>query len=206
MSERRIPAGEGNFSTMGESAPDPGHRLRRSVVLIGMMGAGKTAVGRALASRLRVPMRDSDAVIVERARLSIAEIFERYGEAFFREKETQVIAGLLDASPCVLSTGGGAWLSEENRALLTGRAAVVWLDADLELLWARVRHKTTRPLLRTENPRRTLAELLEARAPVYARAPLRLAVRPAWSIQETAGHVLALLIEAGAVEETIGND
>jgi shikimate kinase len=186
---------------MGESVPEGGARLRRTVVLIGMMGAGKTAVGRALATRLGVPLQDSDAEIVERSQLSITEIFERYGEPFFRDKETQVIARLLEGPPCVLSTGGGAWMSERNRDLLTERAAVLWLEADLDLLWARVRHKTSRPLLRTADPRHSLAEILEARTPVYALAPLKLHVRPEWSIAETAGHVLRILVEAGAAEE-----
>jgi shikimate kinase len=131
-----MPVRESSFSTMGESAPELDLVLREHVVLIGMMGAGKTAVGRALSARLGVPMQDSDAEIVASARLSIAEIFERYGEAFFREKETQVIDRLLSGPPSVLSTGGGAWMSEGNRALLTERAAVLWLEADLELLWS----------------------------------------------------------------------
>jgi shikimate kinase len=196
-----MPDGDGIFSVMGESAPELDARLLRTVVLIGMMGAGKTAVGRALAARLGVPMRDSDAEIVERSQLSIAEIFERYGEPFFRDKETQVIARLLEGPPCVLSTGGGAWMSERNRALLTEKAAVLWLEADLELLWTRVRHKTSRPLLRTADPRQSLADILAQRSPVYALAPLRIQVRPDWSITETAGHVLRILIAARAAEE-----
>jgi shikimate kinase len=179
-------------------------RLLRTVVLIGMMGAGKTAVGRALATRLGVEMRDSDAEIVASAQLSIPEIFDRYGEAFFREKESAVIARLLDGAPCVLSTGGGAWLSEANRRLLTGRAAVLWLEADLDLLWSRVRHKTTRPLLRTPDPRATLAEIYAERRPVYALAPHRVTVAPDWSIEETAGRVLDELARAGAVEGSWG--
>ncbi|MCU4654209.1 shikimate kinase [Roseibacterium sp. SDUM158016] len=186
---------------MGESVPELQVRLRKTVVLIGMMGAGKTAVGRALATRLGVPMRDSDAEIVERARLSINEIFERYGEPFFREKETQVIERLLEGEPCILSTGGGAWMSERNRALLTEKAAVLWLEADLDLLWNRVRHKSTRPLLRTQNPHRTLSEMLEARTPVYRLAPLKIHVEAGWSIAETAERVLRRLVEAGAAEE-----
>ena len=189
---------------MGETAPrqatGTGERLLRTVVLIGMMGAGKTAVGRALATRLGVEMRDSDAEIVASAQLSIAEIFERYGEPFFREKESAVIARLLEGPPCILSTGGGAWLSEENRRVLTGRAAVLWLKADLDLLWTRVRHKTTRPLLRTGNPKRTLTEIYNAREPIYALAPLQVQVQPGWSIEDTAGHVMAELARAGAVE------
>lgn len=182
---------------MGETVPAPDVRLVRTVVLVGMMGAGKTAVGRALAARTGVDLRDSDAEIVERARLSIPEIFERYGEAFFREKETQVIERLLDGEPCVLSTGGGAWMSAANRALLTQAAAVVWLEADIELLWSRVRHKTTRPLLQTDDPRRTLEEIDAERRPIYALAPLRVAVSPSWSISETTERVLYCLLASG---------
>jgi shikimate kinase len=189
---------------MGETTPQSRERRRerllRTVVLVGMMGSGKTAVGRALATRLGVAMRDSDAEIVTSAQLSIAEIFERYGEPFFREKESAVIARLLDGPPCILSTGGGAWMSEANRQLLTGRASVLWLKADLDLLWTRVRHKTTRPLLRTATPRATLAALLTERDPVYALAPLSVHVQPSWSIEDTAGHVMAELARAGAVE------
>ena len=189
---------------MGETTPhsreETGERLVCTVVLVGMMGAGKTAVGRALAARLGVEMRDSDEEIVASAQLSIAEIFERYGEAFFREKESAVIARLLDGPPCILSTGGGAWLSEANRRLLTRRAAVLWLAADLELLWSRVRHKSTRPLLHTADPRATLAEIHAARQPVYAMAPLRVHVAPGWSIDETCERVMAELAQAGVVE------
>jgi shikimate kinase len=186
---------------MGESAPELDFVLREPVVLIGMMGAGKSAVGRALSARLGVPLQDSDAEIVASAQLTIAEIFERYGEAFFRDRETKVIERLLSGPPSILSTGGGAWLSERNRALLTERAAVLWLEADLDLLWSRVRNKTTRPLLRTDNPRRTLEEILTARTPIYSLAPLKLHVAPHWSIGQTAEHARATLIEAGAVEE-----
>lgn len=189
---------------MGETTPQSreaaGPRLRRTVVLVGMMGAGKTAVGRVLAARLGVEMRDSDAEIVASARLGIAEIFDRYGEPFFREKESAVIARLLDGPPCILSTGGGAWLAPGNRALLMERAVVVWLDADLDLLWNRVRHKSTRPLLRTADPRATLAEIFAARRPVYAQAPHCVRVHPGWTIDQTAERVLEVLAGAGAVE------
>ncbi|MEM9754440.1 MAG: shikimate kinase, partial [Pseudomonadota bacterium] len=144
---------------MGETLPNTRLQLRRTVVLVGMPGAGKSAVGRALAAELGVDLRDSDTAIVERARLAIDEIFAKHGEAFFREKEAQVIQSLLVGPPCVLSTGGGAWLNPETRAALAGAAAVVWLKADLELLWSRVRHRDTRPLLRTVDPKATLSEL-----------------------------------------------
>lgn len=185
---------------MGESTPEPQPRLLRTVVLVGMMGAGKTAIGKALAARLSVPFEDSDAEIEAASKLSIAEIFERYGEPFFREKESQVIARLLDGPPCVLSTGGGAWLSPENRDEISARAAVVWLKADLDLLWTRVRHKNTRPLLRTENPRATLAALLETRTPAYEEAEFVVETRAAWSIDQTTDAVMACLTEAGIVE------
>lgn len=190
---------------MGESVPQVPLRLAKSVVLIGMMGAGKTAIGRALSVTLGVEMRDSDAEIVASAQLSIAEIFERYGEPFFRDKEGQVIARLLEGPPCILSTGGGAWLSEENRKLLTAKACVVWLEADLPLLWSRVRHKSHRPLLQTDNPRATLAALLAERAPIYQLAPRKITVQPEWSIDATAGRVLEVLREDGAVQEVAHN-
>lgn len=185
---------------MRESRPETGGRLLRTVVLVGMMGAGKTAIGTALSARLGVPFEDSDAEIEAASSLAITEIFERYGEAFFRDKESQVIARLLEGPPCVLSTGGGAWIAPETRALLSARAAVVWLKADLDLLWARVRHKDTRPLLRTENPRATLAELLAARTPAYEEAEFVIETRPDWSITRTTDAVLARLTAAGIVE------
>lgn len=147
-------------------------RLKKTVVMVGMMGAGKTAVGTALARHLGVPFLDSDEEISRAANRSIAEIFERDGEAFFRARETEVLARLLRGTPCVLSTGGGAFLSETNRALIREAGVSVWLRADLELLWQRVRHKGARPLLRTANPRETLRSLYEARVPIYELADL----------------------------------
>lgn len=146
--------------------------LHKTVVLVGMMGAGKTAVGRALAARLGVPFLDSDAEIESAANMTIPEIFERDGEPFFRTKETQVISRLLDEKKGILSTGGGAFLQPDNRRLITLRGASVWLRADLKVLWSRVRHKDTRPLLRTVDPYATLKALYEARVPIYAEADL----------------------------------
>ncbi len=170
-----------------------GWRLRKTVVLIGMMGAGKTAVGTALARNLGVRFIDSDDEIVKAANMSIAEIFERDGEAFFREKESQVLGRLLRGRPAILSTGGGAFLSDRNRRMIADKGVSVWLKADLDLLWQRVRHKTTRPLLRTADPRATLAALLEARAPVYALADLTVQSRAEYSIEAMAEQVLRAL-------------
>jgi len=168
--------------------------LARTVVLVGMMGAGKTAVGRALARELGVEFRDSDEEMVRASTLSVAEIFAREGEAFFRRKETQVIRRLLDAPPMVLSVGGGTYLSASNRKLIEDKGTAVWLRADLDLLWARVRHKSTRPLLRTPDPRATLAEIYAQRVPVYALAGISVTARKCYSIAEMTGKVIAALL------------
>jgi len=168
-----------------------------------MMGAGKTAVGRVVAERLGVPFLDSDHEIERAANMTVSEIFARDGEPFFRLKEAQVIARLLEDRPCILSTGGGAFLREENRAAITARGASVWLDADLDLLWRRVRARDTRPLLRTADPLATLTALYEARVPVYALADLSVRAAPSLSIEEMAGKVIeALLTRPDVLEAT----
>lgn len=170
-----------------------GATLKKTVVLVGMMGAGKTAVGKALAARLDVPFLDSDEEIVKAANRSIAGIFMRDGEAFFRAREAEVIARLMDEQVGILSTGGGAFLADQNRAVIADKGVAVWLRADLDLLWARVRHKNTRPLLQTDNPRETLRELCEAREPLYAEAALSVQCDPKYSIAEMAAAVFEAL-------------
>ena len=167
--------------------------LHRTVVMVGMMGCGKTAIGRALAQRLEVPFADSDSEIETAANASIAEIFARDGETFFRAREAEVIDRLMTGPPSVLSTGGGAYLSAETRHRVARRGVAVWLDAPLDVLWERVRHKDTRPLLRTPDPRGTLAALWSERTPVYAQAGLRMAVRAGDSIEATTQGVIELL-------------
>lgn len=168
-------------------------RLRKTVVLVGMMGAGKTAIGRSLAHILSVPFRDSDAEIEAAAAMSIAEIFSRDGEAFFRDRETEVIDRLLDDTPAILSAGGGAFLSERNRELIKDKGVSVWLKADLALLWSRVKHKDTRPLLRTPDPHSTLVELYDARVPYYEMADLAVEAHASFSIEKMAGRVCEAL-------------
>ncbi len=165
-------------------------RVKKTIVMVGMMGAGKTAVGRAVAQRLGVGFLDSDAEIVTAAHMSIAEIFARDGEPFFRARETEVIGRLLETERCVLSTGGGAFLSEVNRQVIADKGVAVWLDADLELLWSRVRHKDTRPLLRTADPYATLRALYEARVPEYAKAEVRVVADKSYSIDQMARRVI----------------
>ncbi len=161
-----------------------------------MMGAGKSAVGTALARLLSVPFLDSDDEIVRAANMSIAEIFARDGEPFFREKEAQVIARLLRGQACVLSTGGGAFMAERNRTEIAAHGVSVWLRADLDLLWQRVRHKTTRPLLRTANPRETLAEIHAARSPVYGLAEVVVDAEQDLPVEGMARKVLRALTAA----------
>lgn len=172
--------------------PTPG-RLKKTIVMVGMMGAGKTAVGRALAARLDVPFLDSDHEIEAAANMSIPEIFSRDGEPFFRLKERQVIARLLEEERGVLSTGGGAFLSEENRTLITEGGVSVWLQADLEVLWNRVRHRDSRPLLRTSDPKATLRELYDARVPFYEKADLTVKSDGQASIETMVDRVLEAL-------------
>lgn len=194
----------GGDNTVQEASQDMGAAglsLTRTLVLVGMMGAGKTAIGRAFAARFDLPFLDSDAEIVEAAQASIAEIFARDGEAFFRKREAEVIARLLAGPICVLSTGGGAYLAAENRAILAQQAVVVWLDAPLDLLWDRVRHKDTRPLLQTDDPRATLTQIYHDRTPLYQQAELRLPVQAGASIDETTDQVVALLRDAGYLQE-----
>lgn len=169
--------------------------------MVGMMGAGKTAVGQALARRLDVPFRDSDEEIVRAAQMTIAEIFARDGEPFFRARETEVLARLLRDAPAVLSTGGGAFLSDRNRALVREHGVSVWLRADLDLLWQRVRHKATRPLLQTANPRKTLADLYAARVPHYAQADVIVDAAADLSVEQMAARVAERLLQRPDVLE-----
>ena len=158
-----------------------------------MMGAGKTAVGNAVARNLGVPFLDSDEEIERAANTSVSEIFSRNGEAFFRARESEVLVRLLSGQPCILSTGGGAFMSQDNRDAIAKRGVAVWLKADMELLWQRVRHKSTRPLLRTPNPRATLAALYDARTPVYGMAGIVVESRPDYAIDDMARKVIAAL-------------
>ncbi len=162
-----IPEAEGLVAALGG----------RSVVLIGMMGAGKTSVGKRLAQKLGLPFVDADDEIEAGAQMTIPEIFERFGEPYFRDGERRVIARLLDDGPKVLSTGGGAFLNEETRRRVAERGVSVWLKPEFETLLRRVRKRSNRPLLRTDDPEATLRKLLEERSPTYALADLTIETR-----------------------------
>jgi shikimate kinase len=149
----------------------------RSIVLVGMMGAGKTSIGRRLASLLHLPFLDADAEIEKAANLSIPEIFQHYGEAHFREGEKRVVARLLASGPAVVATGGGAFMSEETRERCREQGISVWLKADAPVLLDRVRKKGNRPLLEQADPDEVMRQLLAEREPVYALADIVVASR-----------------------------
>ncbi|MDN5569344.1 MAG: shikimate kinase [Paracoccus sp. (in: a-proteobacteria)] len=167
--------------------------LARHIVLIGMMGAGKTAVGTELARRLRVPFTDSDAEIESAAAMSISEIFARDGEEFFRDRESQVLTRLMAGRPGIISTGGGAWLRAQNRRVIAAHGLSVWLNCSPEVLWSRVRQRSTRPLLKTADPKGTLLRLLAERSPVYALAEVEFLSVAGDSIEKSTDRLIAQL-------------
>ncbi|MCW5772414.1 MAG: shikimate kinase [Rhodospirillaceae bacterium] len=144
----------------------------RLIVMIGMMGAGKSAIGRRLAQKLGMPFVDADTEIERAAGCSIEDIFSEHGESAFRDGERRVIARLLEGPPGVLATGGGAFMDPETRARLRERAITIWLKADLDTLVERVARRSNRPLLKQGDPRETLARLIALRYPVYAEADI----------------------------------
>jgi shikimate kinase len=148
----------------------------RSVVLVGMMGAGKSTVGRRLAARLQLPFVDSDRMVEDAAQLSIQEIFGYYGEAAFRDCERRVIARLLETPSQVIALGGGAWISAETRGAVAARGISVWLDVNPATLLERVQRRSSRPLLRNEDPAAVLAKLDLERRPVYALADIHMKI------------------------------
>ena len=144
----------------------------RSVVLVGMMGAGKSSIGRRLAARLSIPFVDADTEIEKAAGMSISEIFSAHGEPYFRAGEARVIARLLESGPQVLATGGGAFMNADIRAAISAKGISIWLRATLEVLNRRIKRRGDRPLLKSADPVDTLRRLIDERYPVYAEAEL----------------------------------
>lgn len=145
---------------------------KRCIVLIGMMGAGKSTIGRRMAARLRLPFIDADTEIETAAGMSIPDIFETHGEPHFRDGEARVIARLLEGGPAVVATGGGAFMREETRSRIRDKAVSIWLKADAEIIMKRVRRRSDRPLLQNADPEGTVSRLLGEREPVYGTADL----------------------------------
>ena len=169
--------------------------LKKTVTLIGMMGSGKSAVGKVVSSILDVPFRDADIEIERAAKLSITEIFERNGENFFREKEDQIIRRLLKEKNCILATGGGAFINDKIRTSIKEHSVSVWLNADLDTLWKRVKHKRSRPLLRTDNPRETLVNIYTDRFKTYSLADIIIDSNDKSSLEEVAKLVIKSLFD-----------
>ena len=142
----------------------------RSVVLVGMMGSGKSSIGRRLAARLAMPFVDADTEIEQAAGMTIPEIFEQHGEPYFRAGEARVIARLLDHGPQVLATGGGAFMNGDTRSVIRQKGVSIWLKAELDVLMKRIKRRNDRPLLKTDDPAATLTALIAERYPVYAQA------------------------------------
>jgi len=148
-------------------------RLDRPLVLVGMMGAGKSTIGRKLAQLLGLPFADADDEIEQAAQMTIGEIFDAFGEDYFRDGERRVIARLMDGKPSVVATGGGAFVPAETRALILAKGVAIWLDSDVATLVERVSRKDTRPLLRDGDPAEILARLKAEREPAYSEAPIK---------------------------------
>ena len=180
---------------------------KRPIVFIGLMGAGKSVIGKMSAAAMQIPFVDSDHEIEKVSRMSIADLFASYGEDEFRSLEARVIRRLLKGGPMVLSTGGGAFMQDRVRANIKRRGMSLWLKADLDVLWDRVRRRSHRPLLKTDNPKGTLSDLLESRYPVYGEADLIIQSRDVPK-ETIVGEVIDAIIAAGpadAVENTRAN-
>ncbi|MDQ0420563.1 shikimate kinase [Peteryoungia aggregata LMG 23059] len=188
-------------------APSLGERAKaalgkRNLVLVGLMGAGKSAIGRIVAQQLGLPFVDTDTEIERVSRMSISELFAAYGEDEFRALETRVIKRLLRTGPRVVSTGGGAFINEKTRKQVERGGLSIWLNADLEVLWERVNKRDHRPLLKTENPKQTLKDLMDKRYPIYALADITVQSRDVRK-EVIANEVMTSVIEHIGKDKTL---
>jgi len=179
---------------MASPLPRPKLATDRPIVLVGLMGAGKSTVGRRLARRLDLPFVDADEEIERAAGLTITEIFDRLGEPAFRDGERRVIARLVEGHPKVVATGGGAFVNSATRAVILERCIAVWLDAEVETLAERVVRRDHRPLLRGRDPRELIEELARRRNPLYGQAHLRVAAEPG-AHDDVVDRIVSALIE-----------
>jgi shikimate kinase len=178
----------------------------RLIVLVGMMGAGKSTIGRRLAARLRLPFVDADVEIEAAAGMTIPEIFEMHGEPHFRDGEARVIARLLESGPGVLATGGGSFMREETRQRIHDKAVSIWLKADADIIMRRVRRRADRPLLHTADPAATVTRLMTEREPIYQHADITIGSRdvPHEKIVEECLDALHRRLCGGAPDDTAG--
>ena len=178
-------------------------KLKKTVTLVGMMGSGKSAIGKVISSILDVPFSDADVEIERAAKLSIPEIFERHGEKFFRDKEDQVIKRLLQETPRILATGGGAFVNKKIRTSIKQYGVSVWLNVDVDTLWKRVKHKNSRPLLRTDNPREKLESIYADRIKTYCLADVIIESHGKSSLEEMANLVIKSLLDRNDLIESV---
>ena len=167
--------------------------VNRPIVFVGIMGSGKSAVGRTVADRLSLPFHDTDAVLEQSVGLSVAGIFETCGEDAFRKMESEALERLLGGAPAVVATGGGAFVSPGNRSIIDRHATSVWIDASIDTLWERVRRNSKRPLLHVDDPRSELERLLAERRPAYALSKIRVPSDNDTSVQDMADRVVSTL-------------
>src|ERR1700686_2801132 len=202
MPETAIPAG----ASTSQEAKITTALGTRSVVLVGMMGAGKSTIGRRLSARVRLPFLDADTENEAAAGLAIPDIFQAHGEPHFRDGEARVIARLLDSGPAVLATGGGAFMREETRGRIGAKAVSIWLKAEGDIILRRVKRRADRPLLQTADPAATVGRLMKEREPVYQHADLTIWSRdvPPEKIVDEWIEGLNALVCGGAAKETPG--
>jgi shikimate kinase len=184
-----------------DGTADVSDSTKETIVMVGLMGAGKTSIGRRLAARLGLPFVDADDAIEEAAKSSISDIFERLGEESFRDGERRVIARLLDDSPIVLATGGGAFMDPDTRALIAAKGISIWLRADIDTLVRRTSRREDRPLLKNGDPREILTNLMNLRYPIYEQADITVDSLDA-PAEETLQQVLDALDAYRAAEKT----
>ena len=176
------------------------YKLTKSIVLIGVMGAGKSSIGRKLAEEINVSFVDSDEEIELAAGMSVSEIFAVFGESYFRAGEERVLERLLAEKPQIIATGGGAFLSRKIRNLIELTSISVWLSADFETIWSRVKGKEQRPLLQVENPELVLKKLIAQRAPFYEKADLTVVSKRHATHASMVSKILKLLYENNDLE------
>ena len=178
------------------------YKLNKSIVLVGLMGAGKSSVGKRLSEEIKVPFVDSDGEIELAAGMTISEIFDRFGEPYFRAGEEKVIARLLSGQPQIIASGGGAFMSEKNRLAIQLKGVSLWLKADFETLWERVQGKRTRPLLTVKDPQQVLQRLIKEREPIYKTADIIVQSKKYGSHASMVSKLINILNSYGELEKS----
>ena len=180
------------------------YNLNKTVVFVGLMGAGKSSVGKRLSEEISIPFVDSDDEIELAAGMTVMEIFEQFGESYFRSGEERVLKRLLSGHPRIIATGGGAFMSKKIRSLINANGVSVWLKADFETLWERVQGKKTRPLLQVRDPQQTLKDLIIKRTPIYETADIIFHSKKNGTHSSVVSKIIKLLTSLGELERIDG--